>query len=146
MLTNPDTDLILRKTHCPQKIVQFSSITLQCIHDEYFWIKGGTGLQNVDRAMDWTLYSIMDLIFGLQFKGQRSRSKYPGHIACFDILSCHQPLPHCNDGTFHKYTFTVEGNCFRESFDMFVDVCYHPYLVSMLFADLLSLHLVTFFL
>jgi len=28
----------------------------------------------------------------------------------------------CMDGTFHKYTFTVEGNCFRESFDVFLDI------------------------
>jgi len=30
--------------------------------------------------------------------------------------------PQCMDGTFHKYAFTVEGNCFRESFDVFLDV------------------------
>ena len=30
----------------------------------------------------------------------------------------------CMDGTLHKYTFTVEGNCFSlpEFFDMFQDI------------------------
>ncbi|KAF7996522.1 hypothetical protein HCN44_002154 [Aphidius gifuensis] len=29
----------------------------------------------------------------------------------------------CMDGTFHKYVFTSEGNCNREAFDVFLDVC-----------------------
>ena len=27
------------------------------------------------------------------------------------------------DGTFHKYVFTPNGNCNRESFDVYLDVC-----------------------
>jgi hypothetical protein len=27
------------------------------------------------------------------------------------------------DGTFHKYVFTPAGNCNRESFDVYLDVC-----------------------
>jgi len=27
------------------------------------------------------------------------------------------------DGTYHKYVFTPTGNCNRESFDVFLDVC-----------------------
>ena len=29
----------------------------------------------------------------------------------------------CMDGTFHKYVFTPAGNCNRESFDVYLDVC-----------------------
>ncbi|KAF4523719.1 hypothetical protein B566_EDAN011583 [Ephemera danica] len=29
----------------------------------------------------------------------------------------------CLDGTFHKYVFNTEGNCNREAFDVFLDVC-----------------------
>jgi len=28
----------------------------------------------------------------------------------------------CVDGTFHKYLFTPEGSCNRESFDVYVDL------------------------
>ncbi|XP_043249160.1 WD repeat domain phosphoinositide-interacting protein 4-like [Colletes gigas] len=31
----------------------------------------------------------------------------------------------CMDGTFHKYVFTSDGNCNREAFDVFLDVCDH---------------------
>jgi len=29
----------------------------------------------------------------------------------------------CVDGTFHKFAFTAEGNCNRQAFDVFLDVC-----------------------
>lgn len=29
----------------------------------------------------------------------------------------------CLDGTFHKYVFNADGNCNRESFDVFLNVC-----------------------
>lgn len=29
----------------------------------------------------------------------------------------------CVDGTFHKYVFNPDGNCNREAFDVFLDVC-----------------------
>lgn len=29
----------------------------------------------------------------------------------------------CVDGTFHKYVFTEEGNCNREAYDVFLDIC-----------------------
>ncbi|XP_060679327.1 WD repeat domain phosphoinositide-interacting protein 4, partial [Hemiscyllium ocellatum] len=29
----------------------------------------------------------------------------------------------CVDGTFHKYVFTPEGNCNREAFDVYLDIC-----------------------
>ncbi|XP_043483225.1 WD repeat domain phosphoinositide-interacting protein 4-like [Leptopilina heterotoma] len=29
----------------------------------------------------------------------------------------------CMDGTFHKYVFTSDGNCNREAYDVFLDVC-----------------------
>jgi WD repeat-containing protein 45 len=29
----------------------------------------------------------------------------------------------CLDGTFHKYVFTTDGNCNREAFDIFLDIC-----------------------
>lgn len=29
----------------------------------------------------------------------------------------------CVDGTFHKYVFNLTGNCNREAFDVFLDVC-----------------------
>ena len=44
-----------------------------------------------------------------------------GNCPLFLVFSS-SPLAVCVDGTFHKYTFTVEGNCFRESFDVFLDI------------------------
>ena len=38
------------------------------------------------------------------------------------FISSPLPLAVCMDGTFHKYSFTVEGNCFMESFDVFLDI------------------------
>uniref|UniRef100_A0A672IBI0 WD repeat-containing protein 45 n=1 Tax=Salarias fasciatus TaxID=181472 RepID=A0A672IBI0_SALFA len=29
----------------------------------------------------------------------------------------------CVDGTFHKYVFTPDGNCNREAFDVYLDIC-----------------------
>ncbi|KAF1560688.1 UNVERIFIED_CONTAM: WD repeat domain phosphoinositide-interacting protein 4, partial [Eudyptes pachyrhynchus] len=29
----------------------------------------------------------------------------------------------CVDGTFHKYVFSPDGNCNREAFDVFLDIC-----------------------
>lgn len=29
----------------------------------------------------------------------------------------------CLDGTFHKYVFNVDGNCNREAYDVFIDIC-----------------------
>jgi len=29
----------------------------------------------------------------------------------------------CLDGTFHKYVFNEDGNCNRESFDVYLDIC-----------------------
>ncbi|XP_044727357.1 WD repeat domain phosphoinositide-interacting protein 4-like [Chrysoperla carnea] len=29
----------------------------------------------------------------------------------------------CLDGTFHKYIFNIEGNCNRQAFDVFLDLC-----------------------
>lgn len=29
----------------------------------------------------------------------------------------------CLDGTFHKYVFNDDGNCNREAFDVYLDVC-----------------------
>lgn len=26
------------------------------------------------------------------------------------------------DGTFHKYNFSLDGNCVRESYDVFIDL------------------------
>nr|CAD7412074.1 unnamed protein product [Timema poppensis] len=29
----------------------------------------------------------------------------------------------CLDGTFHKYVFNADGNCNREAFDVYLDIC-----------------------
>lgn len=29
----------------------------------------------------------------------------------------------CVDGTFHKFVFSPDGNCNREAFDVFLDIC-----------------------
>ena len=39
------------------------------------------------------------------------------HCTCMCI-----PIAVCMDGTMHKYSFTTEGNTFRESFDVFLDI------------------------
>ena len=33
------------------------------------------------------------------------------------------PSAICVDGTFHKYVFTPDGNCNREAFDVYLDIC-----------------------
>lgn len=33
------------------------------------------------------------------------------------------PAAICVDGTFHKYVFTPDGNCNREAFDVYLDIC-----------------------
>lgn len=33
------------------------------------------------------------------------------------------PTAICLDGTFHKYVFNDDGNCNREAFDVYLDVC-----------------------
>lgn len=33
------------------------------------------------------------------------------------------PAAVCVDGTFHKYVFSPDGNCNREAFDVFLDIC-----------------------
>lgn len=39
---------------------------------------------------------------------------------CSSVLS---PAAICVDGTFHKYVFTPDGNCNREAFDVYLDIC-----------------------
>ncbi|XP_041362841.1 WD repeat domain phosphoinositide-interacting protein 4-like [Gigantopelta aegis] len=34
----------------------------------------------------------------------------------------HSVIAACVDGTFHKYVFTTDGNCNRESYDVFMDI------------------------
>jgi hypothetical protein len=42
----------------------------------------------------------------------------------FFFLSVFLPfLAICVDGTFHKYVFTPDGNCNREAFDVYLDIC-----------------------
>ncbi|KAL5017843.1 hypothetical protein ScPMuIL_003565 [Solemya velum] len=36
--------------------------------------------------------------------------------------SSHSVIAICVDGTFHKYVFTTDGNCNRESYDVFLDM------------------------
>lgn len=37
------------------------------------------------------------------------------HVSLFEAI--------CVDGTFHKYVFTPDGNCNREAFDVYLDIC-----------------------
>jgi len=50
------------------------------------------------------------------------RSWNEGNCPLFLVFPSPPLAVMCVDGTFHKYTFTVEGNCFRESFDVFLDI------------------------
>ncbi|XP_011298180.1 WD repeat domain phosphoinositide-interacting protein 4-like [Fopius arisanus] len=48
----------------------------------------------------------------------------PPECACVCAFGPHHSvIAVCMDGTFHKYVFTAEGNCNREAFDVFLDVC-----------------------
>ncbi|XP_063979837.1 WD repeat domain phosphoinositide-interacting protein 4-like isoform X2 [Diachasmimorpha longicaudata] len=48
----------------------------------------------------------------------------PPECACVCAFGSHNSvIAVCMDGTFHKYVFTSEGNCNREAFDVFLDVC-----------------------
>lgn len=42
-------------------------------------------------------------------------------LECFSFLSNLTAI--CVDGTFHKYVFTPDGNCNREAFDVYLDIC-----------------------
>lgn len=55
-----------------------------------------------------------------------STSAVIGNIKYFLVLRfviCKLFAAVCLDGTFHKYVFTTDGNCNRESFDVFLDIC-----------------------
>ncbi|XP_077993743.1 WD repeat domain phosphoinositide-interacting protein 4-like [Glandiceps talaboti] len=48
----------------------------------------------------------------------------PAECACIcAFVSASSVIAICVDGTFHKYVFTPEGNCNRESYDVYLDVC-----------------------
>ncbi|KAL0103424.1 hypothetical protein PUN28_017590 [Cardiocondyla obscurior] len=48
----------------------------------------------------------------------------PPECACVCAFGTHNSvIAVCMDGTFHKYVFTAEGNCNRQAFDVFLDVC-----------------------
>uniref|UniRef100_A0A1B6CCC6 Uncharacterized protein n=1 Tax=Clastoptera arizonana TaxID=38151 RepID=A0A1B6CCC6_9HEMI len=48
----------------------------------------------------------------------------PPECACICAFgSKNSVIAICLDGTFHKYVFNAEGNCNREAFDVFLDVC-----------------------
>lgn len=48
----------------------------------------------------------------------------PPECACICAFgSKNSVIAICLDGTFHKYVFNADGNCNRESFDVFLDVC-----------------------
>ncbi|XP_014209193.1 WD repeat domain phosphoinositide-interacting protein 4 [Copidosoma floridanum] len=65
------------------------------------------------------------------FLGQYMESKYsfamftvPPECACICAFGTQNSvIAACVDGTFHKYVFTTEGQCNRESFDVYLDVC-----------------------
>lgn len=42
-------------------------------------------------------------------------------VVCVCVCVC--PAAICVDGTFHKYVFTPDGNCNREAFDVYLDIC-----------------------
>lgn len=46
----------------------------------------------------------------------------PIKIYCIPYNTVYPYTAVCMDGTMHKYAFTTEGNTFRESFDVFLDV------------------------
>ncbi|KAM4820533.1 WD repeat domain phosphoinositide-interacting protein 4-like [Thomomys bottae] len=43
-----------------------------------------------------------------------------GHSASQDVKSV---IAICDDGTFHKYSFTLDGKCSREAFEVYLDIC-----------------------
>lgn len=48
----------------------------------------------------------------------------PPECACICAFGSNKSvIAICLDGTFHKYVFNADGNCNREAFDVFLDVC-----------------------
>ncbi|CAG9827591.1 unnamed protein product [Diabrotica balteata] len=48
----------------------------------------------------------------------------PPECACICAFGANSSvIAVCIDGTFHKYVFTADGNCNREAFDVYLDVC-----------------------
>uniref|UniRef100_A0A6M2DMH5 Uncharacterized protein n=1 Tax=Xenopsylla cheopis TaxID=163159 RepID=A0A6M2DMH5_XENCH len=48
----------------------------------------------------------------------------PPECACVCAFSARNSvIAVCVDGTFHKYVFTEDGNCNRESYDVYLDLC-----------------------
>ncbi|XP_063236542.1 WD repeat domain phosphoinositide-interacting protein 4-like [Bacillus rossius redtenbacheri] len=57
---------------------------------------------------------------------QRAHANFPVPPECACICAFGSKstiIAVCLDGTFHKYVFSADGNCNRQAFDVFLDVC-----------------------
>lgn len=54
---------------------------------------------------------------------QKKKSAGTPKIPLIVPVSPPHPAAVCVDGTFHKYVFSPDGNCNREAFDVFLDIC-----------------------
>ncbi|KFO22514.1 WD repeat domain phosphoinositide-interacting protein 4-like [Fukomys damarensis] len=58
-----------------------------------------------------------------------ARFHLPAESACICAFACNTAknvnsvIAICVDGTFHKYVFTPDGNCKREAFEVYLDMC-----------------------
>ena len=84
----------------------------------------------IDRKLSFDL-KLLHLILSFSRDNFTYQHNYVG-FSQFLLLPC-QPwsdvcmcvcvsIAVCVDGTFHKYMFTPEGSCNRESFDIYVDL------------------------
>lgn len=71
-------------------------------------------------------FSKMGGILGNYVESQWALANFtvPPECACICAFgSRNTVIAICLDGTFHKYVFNEDGNCNRESFDVYLDIC-----------------------
>ncbi|CAG0886927.1 unnamed protein product [Darwinula stevensoni] len=71
-------------------------------------------------------FSKMGLSLGTYVESQWALANFtvPPECACIcAFINNSSVAAICMDGTFHKYLFTSDGNCNREAYDVFLDIC-----------------------
>ncbi|XP_076618734.1 WD repeat domain phosphoinositide-interacting protein 4 isoform X2 [Colletes latitarsis] len=112
------------------------SATLYCItfsnDSEYLCASSDKGTVHIFALKD-TQLNRRSTFSKITFLGNYIESQWamatftiPPECACMCAFSTRNSvIAICMDGTFHKYVFTTDGNCNREAFDVFLDVCDH---------------------
>ena len=70
-----------------------------------------------------TLHRAASRCITLQHAASRCITLHHTAPLTVSLTVCVPPAAICVDGTFHKYVFTPDGNCNREAFDVYLDIC-----------------------